>query len=144
MLFGSAEDSVQDAIRKMQQTESCYILVGNNTSLEGIVSSYDIASAVSVYLKPVFAKWRRPADDATLQIKLKWIMTREVRTVKPEFSVASVMELMCQTGLRCLPVAGENGKIEGLITVFDIFKALLTTDAKLSSAGKPLQSAAIA
>jgi CBS domain-containing protein len=144
ILFGSPDDSIQDTLTKMQQAETSYMLIGKNNMPEGIVSTYDIASAVSVYLKPVFAKWRRPADDATLQIKVKWIMTRSVHTVKPDASIAAVMEIMCQTGLRCLPVAGAGGKVEGLITAFDIFKALLKTDTNVSSAGKPLQAAAIA
>ncbi|MCE5341948.1 MAG: CBS domain-containing protein [Planctomycetaceae bacterium] len=143
VLFGNPDDSVQDALAKMQQTETSYMLIGRDNLPEGIVSTYDVASAVSVYLKPVFAKWRRPADDATLQIKVKWIMTRSVHTIKPEASIAAVMEIMCQTGLRCLPVAGAGGKVEGLITAFDIFKALLKTDTNISSAGKPLQAAAI-
>ncbi len=143
VLFGSADDSVQNALAKMQQAEASYLLIARDNIPEGIVSTYDIASAVSVYLKPVFAKWRRPADDATLQIKVKWIMTRSVHTVKPEASVAAVMEIMCQTGLRCLPVVGACGKVEGLITAFDIFRALLKTDMNTSSAGKPIQAAAI-
>jgi CBS domain-containing protein len=143
-LFGSPEDSVQHTLSRMQQADTNYMLIGDDNVPEGIVSTYDIASAVSVYLKPVFAKWRRPADDATLQIKVKWIMTRPVRTIKPEASVAAVMETMCQTGLRCLPVAGANGKVEGLITAFDVFKAFLTTDAKISSVGTPLPASAIA
>jgi len=143
-LFGSPEDSVQHTLSRMQQADTNYVLIGADNVPEGIVSTYDIASAVSVYLKPVFAKWRRPADDATLQIKVKWIMTRPVRTIKPEASVAAVMETMCQTGLRCLPVAGANGKVEGLITAFDVFRAFLTTDAKISSVGTPLSASAIA
>lgn len=141
VLFGSPDDSVQDTLARMQQMQTSYMLIGKDNIPEGIVSTYDIASAVSVYLKPVFAKWRRPADDATLQIKVKWIMTRPVRTIKPEASIAAVMETMCQTGLRCLPVAGANGKVEGLITVFDVFRAFLKTDVNVSSVGKPLSAA---
>jgi CBS domain-containing protein len=141
VLFGSPEDSVQDTLAKMQQAETSYMIIGNNNLAEGIISTYDLASAVSVYLKPVFAKWRRPEDDATLQIKVKWIMTKPVKTVKGDTSVAAVMDVMCQTGLRCMPVVSASGKVEGLITVYDILRALLQNDISISSSSNSLQRA---
>jgi CBS-domain-containing membrane protein len=140
VLWGNADDSVQQALTKMQQADAGYMMVGKEGSIEGIVSTFDIAAALSVYLKPMFAKWRRPIDDATLQIKIKWIMTRPVCTIKPDTSVAAIMENMRQSGLCCLPVADQKGNVDGLVTVFDIFKALLNTDSGSSTAGKTPQA----
>jgi len=140
VLWGNADDSVQQALTKMQQADAGYMMVGTKDAIEGIVSIFDIAAALSVYLKPMFAKWRRPIDDATLQIKIKWIMTRPVSTIKPDTSLTAIMENMRQSGLRCLPVADEQGNIAGLVTVFDIFKALLNTDSDISTAGKTPQA----
>lgn len=125
VLWGNGDDSVQQTMTKMEQAETSYMMIGKDELLEGVVSTFDLASALSIYLKPAFAKWRRPADDATLQIKVKWIMTKPVRTVKSDTSVLTIMESMCQSGLRCMPVMEKTGKIIGLITVFDIFKAIL-------------------
>lgn len=125
ILWGKPEDSVQHAMEKMQQADTACMMVGSSGLLEGIVTWIDIAEAVSVYLRPVFSKWHRPADDATLQIRVKVIMTRPVRTIKPQTSLAVVMEDMCQHRLRCLPVVNEEGKTEGVVTTFDIFKLLL-------------------
>lgn len=133
------EDSVQDALTKMQQEETGYVLVGKDGQIEGIVSKSDISSAVSIYLRPVFAKWRRPLDDATLQIKLKWIMSRPVHTVKTHTSLEVVMQHMLQFGGKCLPVADEQNKIQGLITAFDIFTKLLNSNHDVFLVGKPLQ-----
>jgi CBS domain-containing protein len=140
VVWGDADDSVQETLIKMQQADAGYMMVGTEGSLEGIVSTFDIASVLSVYLKPMFAKWRRPIDDATLQIKIKWIMSRPVDTIKPDTSLAAIMENMRQTGLRCLPVADEQGNVAGLVTAFDIFKALLNSDSDISTAGKTPQS----
>jgi CBS domain-containing protein len=123
--WGSSDDNVQQAIEKMQQADSGYMMVGSDGQLDGIVSSFDIAVALSVYLKPMFAKWRRPLDDATLQIKIKWIMSRPVRTITPETPLRVIMETMCQSGGRCLPVAAPDGKVQGIVTVFDILQAML-------------------
>jgi CBS domain-containing membrane protein len=144
VLWGNADDSVQQALTKMQQADVGYMMIGKDGLLDGIVSTFDIAATLSVYLKPMFAKWRRPIDDATLQIKIKWIMTRPVRTIKLDAPLISIMESMCQYGLRCLPVVEKNGKMAGLITVFDIFKALLHNDSDLSTTGNAPQGPPLA
>ena len=123
--WAGPDDSLQQAFAKMQQTDAGYIMIGRNGAIEGIVSKSDIKRAMSPYLLPIFAKWRRPLDDATLKIRIKWIMSRPVRTIKPETSLAAIMEHMSQFRGRCLPVTDEAGKVHGLVTAFDIFQALL-------------------
>jgi CBS domain-containing protein len=140
----SPEDSVQDALTILQQNDAGYLMVGTEGKLEGIVSRSDINGALSPYLQPIFAKWRRPLDDATLQIKIKWIMTRTIRTVKADTPLAVIMENMCQFGWRALPVIDDQGNVQGLVTVFDIFRALLKTDPNTAAVGKNLQAPMLA
>lgn len=135
VLWCNAEDSVQQALTKMQLADVGYMMVGTQGLIEGIVSTFDIAAALSVYLKPMFAKWRRPIDDATLQIKIKWIMTTPVHTINPDTSAAAIIENMRHANLRCLPVEDQQGNIAGLVTAFDIFKVLLDADPDISTAG---------
>lgn len=125
ILWCSSEDSVGLALEKMKQRDAGYIMIGRDRVLEGIVSKSDLAGAVSPYLRPKFAKWRQPLDDATLQIKIKWIMSRPVLTVKAETSLAAIMGNMCRSGIRCLPVTNKKGRVQGLITANDILEALL-------------------
>ena len=125
VLCGAAEDSVQQIITRMQQHNAGYIMIGQNGVLEGIVSKSDLKEATSPYLRPEFAKWRRPLDDATLQIKVKWIMSKPVHTIRAETSLAGIMDNMSRFGVRCLPVVDDQDKVQGLVTVFDIFKVLL-------------------
>jgi CBS domain-containing protein len=144
VIWADPEESVQQALSKMQQNDTGYILIGRDGALEGIASRSDVTGAISPYLRSVFAKWRRPLDDATLKIKVKWIMSRPVRTVKPEASLAAVMEHMCRFGGRAIPVVDEEGQVQGLITVFDILQALLQTGAGISTAGKTPQEPPLA
>jgi len=144
VLWTSPEDSVQDALTTLQQNDTGYLIVGTEGKLEGIVSRSDINGALSPYLQPIFAKWRRPLDDATLQIKIKWIMTRTIRTVKADTPLAAIMENMCQFGWRALPVIDDHGNVQGLVTVFDIFRALLKTDPNTAAVGKTLQAPMLA
>lgn len=139
VVWASPDDTVQQALTKLQQHDIGYLAVGRQEVLEGIVSKADVAGVVSPYLRPMFAKWRRPSDDATLQIKLKWIMSRPVRTARPETPLATVLENMCRFGGRALPVVDERGKVQGLVTAFDIFQMLLNSGANVPTAGKAPQ-----
>ncbi len=144
VVWGSGDDSIQQAITNMQQAGTGYMMVGSDGVLEGIVSKSDITGAVSIYLRPIFAKWRRPMDDATLQIKIKWIMTRLVRTIVPETPLAVIINNIIQFGGRCLPVADEQGKVQGLVTIFDIYQALLSSSPNNYCVGKTRQAPPLA
>ncbi len=144
VVWGAGDDSVEQALAKMQQANSGYMIVGGDGALEGIVSKSDLTGAISPYLRPVFAKWRRPLDDATLQIKIKWIMSRPVRTVKPETPLSAVIGNMCQFGGCVLPVVDKDDKVQGLVTIFDILQALLSDEGDFPTVGKTAQSPPLA
>ena len=146
VIWISQDDTVETAISKMKEHDVGYLMVGTGddeeqqeTILEGIVSRSDIAGAVSPYLRSTFAKWRRPIDDASLQIRIKWIMSRPVRTVKLDTSVTVIMENMSRYGGRCLPVLDEQSNVVGLVTVFEVFNSLLTNNgvSLVGTAGQP-------
>jgi CBS domain-containing protein len=143
LLWGTPEDSVEQALEKMQQTDTGYMLIGTEGTIEGIVSAFDIASAVSIYLRPMFEKWRRPIDDATLQIRVKWIMARPVRTIKAETPITAIMDYMSRSAVNCMPVLGTDGKAAGIVTTFDIFNALSAAPGT-ATAGKTTQAPAMA
>jgi CBS domain-containing protein len=143
IVWASPDESVQQALTKMQQHDCSYIIVGQDEAPEGIVSKSDITGATSIYLRPIFAKWHGPGDDATLQIKLKWIMSRPVRTVRPEAPLATIIQNICRFGGRGLPVVDEQGKVQGLVTVFDIFRTLLNTSEDISAVGKTAEAPAL-
>ncbi|NLH15492.1 MAG: CBS domain-containing protein [Phycisphaerae bacterium] len=130
------EETVEDIINKMQRHDSGYILVGKNGKLDGIISRSDVRGALSPYLQTIFSKWRTPMDIATLQIKARWVMNRPVRTIRPDASVGAVMHVMMEHGGRCMPVVDENGRVLGIVTVFDIFHALLNLGGQTTSAGR--------
>jgi len=125
VIWGSPDDSVQQTLAKMRPGEPAFVLIGQDNIPQGIVSKSDATGAISPYLRPVFAKWRRPQDDATLQIKVKWIMSKPVRTINTDASLETMMEKLCELGGGCLAVADQQGKVVGLVTQVEIFRALL-------------------
>ena len=132
VLWGTPEDSVQQAQVKMTELDADYMVIGREGVAEGIVSKSDVFGAVSCYLRPTFSKWRRPLDDATLQIKVRWIMTKAVHTIKPQMSLNDIMENMNRFSVRCLPVIDQHGKVQGIVTIFDVFNAILKSDTENS------------
>jgi CBS-domain-containing membrane protein len=133
LLWGTPDDSIQQALTTMQQHDAVYMIIGRDGVLEGIVSKSDLTGAISPYLRPTFAKWRRPLDDATLQIKLKWIINKSVHTIRLETPLATIMENMCRSGRSVLAVTDQQSKAQGLVTVFDIFKTLLKGESNIST-----------
>jgi len=142
ILRASPDESLQQALAKMRQTDAGYIMIERDGVLEGIVSQSDITGAMSPYLQPIFSKWRRPLDDATLKIRIKWVMNRPVRTIKPETSLAAIVQYMSRFRGRCLAVIDDGGKVQGLVTAFDIFEALLNGGPKTSAADETKQTPA--
>lgn len=128
VVWADPDSSVRKALTKMQHNTPC-IIVGRSGILEGILTPADLAGAVSPYLRPEFAKWRRPQDDATLQIKIKWIMTRPVQAVAPDTPLPEVAEIMRSLNRCALPVTDEKGKVHGLVTTFDILGANLSPNS---------------
>jgi CBS domain-containing protein len=125
------EDSIQKAILLMQQHNTGYLLTGKNGQLEGILSRSDIAAAISPYTKSIFANYRRPLDDATFQIRVKWFICRPVRAVVSETPIGAAIDIMCKYAVRSLVILDSHQTITGLITTFDILKKLISTDGSV-------------
>jgi len=124
----TADDTVNEAQTKMQQIGASFLLVGDGAKLEGLVTQSDLAGAASIYLRPIFVKWRRPEDDATLQIRLKWIMSKQIYSVKPETPLSNIIHLKCKYGISCLPVVDVQGQVLGVVTTKDVFKSVVNKE----------------
>lgn len=123
--WAAPDETVEQVVAKMQQYDTGYVMVGEENQLQGIISKSDVRGAMSPYLQNMFSKWRGPMDLATLQIKAKWIMSRPVRTVRPDASMYNIMRAICEHGGRCMPVVDENTQVLGTVTVFDLLRAIL-------------------
>ena len=99
-------------------------MVGKAGVAQGLVSKSDLTGAISPYLRPEFSKWRRPLDEATLQIRLKWVMSKPLTCIKPDTILADIMKIMRQGNDEVLGVINHENKVKGLVTAFDIFKVI--------------------
>jgi CBS domain-containing protein len=140
VVWSDPTDTVKDAISRMQRHNAGYVLIGRDGVLEGLVSGSNVAAAVSLYLRPMFAKYRRAQDDATLGVKLKWVMSQPVRTIGPDTTMGTIIENMCRYGGRCLPVVGDQGEVQGIVTTMDLLMRILKTDRSFTWQGRPLRA----
>ena len=138
----SGDESVQEAISRLQQSGSGYLFIGANKTAEAIVSKSDLNAALSPYLRPIFSKWRQSLDDATLKLKVKWIMSRLVRAIKTDTPLDAVIEQISLCDGGTLAVTDETGKVQGVVTVSDVFKAVAGEQGDIAVAEQPVQAPA--
>jgi CBS domain-containing protein len=104
---------LQEAIAKMKEYHVTSLLVERKTPSDtwGVVTQTDV----------VHKAIGRNIDVEGL--KVTDVMTRPITTVKPTSTVGECAELMMRDGIRRVFVY-EKGKIIGIISIADIFKAI--------------------
>lgn len=128
----SGEASVLDTIRLMRKKHVSSILVKEGEDAVGIFTERDIM------LKPDYA-----SPDKLRTMKIKTLMTEDLKTAAPDESYISVMESMQKHRIRHMPVV-EDGCIVGMVSLRDLLNnyhenlemLLEQTVAALSSAAE--------
>jgi acetoin utilization protein AcuB len=118
----SVEDSMQHAISLLREHSIRTLPVVSDGNLVGILSDTDLK--------------RASASDATTldmhellylisKIKIKDIMSKDLITVPEDFTVEETAEMLMTRKISGAPVTNKAGKLVGVITRDDIFKALI-------------------
>lgn len=119
----SAEASLQEAHDLMNKRHTHHLLITDaDNRLVGILSDRDIKKFVSPFAGSQLETAR---DKATLAIKVKNIMSRNVVTISPQKSVKACIAKMLENSIHSLPVLDEHGKLIGIVTATDVFKFVL-------------------
>ncbi|MBM4284943.1 MAG: CBS domain-containing protein [Deltaproteobacteria bacterium] len=118
----SDDTSMMKAIHLMKQHRFRRLPVLHNGELVGIITDRDLKEA-------------SPSKATTLdvhelyyllaELHVKDIMTRNPLTVRPEDTVEHVAQLMLEHTISGLPVVDEQGKLLGIITQSDVFRAFM-------------------
>lgn len=126
------EAPLATAIAVMREKEIRHLPVVDHIGrLAGIITDRDLRSAA---LAPALAEFlpvglRRAVEGAAevlQELRVKDAMTWGVVTTRPDASVAEAGAVMFERRIGSLPVC-ENGKLVGIVTERDIFKALMMT-----------------
>lgn len=104
------DDSVHDAVVKMNKFDVGSVIVTNNNRPVGIITSKNILSRVV-----------EPRLDAGT-VNAKDIMSSPIITIEPDASVEDAAKLMAQKRIKKLAVMDKN-KILGILSTSDIVRA---------------------
>ena len=116
-------DSMQDAMKLLKEHDIRMLPVMKKGKLVGIVTDRDLKQA--------------SASDATTlevhellylltRIKVKNIMTKEVITVPPDFTVEETTLVLQKNKISGAPVVDSEGQLVGTITQTDLFRVLIS------------------
>jgi CBS domain-containing protein len=108
----SPNATVMDALKLMAEKGIGALVVTHDDEVVGIISERD-------YARKVVLKNR-----ASINTKVKEIMTEKVYYVGPKSTSDECLALMTQQGIRHLPVL-KNGDLIGLISIGDVVKAVI-------------------
>jgi acetoin utilization protein AcuB len=116
-------DSMQDAMKHLKEHDIHMLPVLIKGKLIGIVTDRDLKKA--------------SASDATTleihellylltKIKVKDIMTRDVITVPPDYTVEETAQVLQKNRISGAPVVDADGQLVGTITQTDLFRVLIS------------------
>ncbi len=128
------QDDVAKAIKVLQTEKFRHVpIVGLDGKLAGLVSDRDILRNLpfagkrppcppKIFREHLFAI--DPWGNRHLQ-PLESIMVRHILHISPETRICDAAEILYKEKISCLPVVDERGKVQGIITVTDLMRALL-------------------
>jgi acetoin utilization protein AcuB len=116
-------DSMHGAMKLLKEHDIRMLPVMKNGKLVGIVTDRDLkkasaSDATSLEIHELFYLLTR--------IKVKNIMTKEVITVPPDFTVEETAQVLQKNKISGAPVVDAEGQIVGTITQTDLFRVLIS------------------
>jgi acetoin utilization protein AcuB len=118
------EASIFEVQELMAQNRIRHIpVVEEGDKLVGIVSDRDLRSALPFrYLKEGVS----PEEQERLQrLRVKDIMTREVFTISPAYTIQDALLMIQNSKVGALPVVDEEGRLKGILSVRDLLRAFI-------------------
>ena len=104
----SEKDSIQDVARIMKDRDTGVVPVVDGKKVIGLVTDRDIVV-------------RGLAEGKDLSSsKVTDLMTRDVRSVKEDSTVAEVLDLMSRSQVRRIPVVNQSDELVGIVSIGDI------------------------
>jgi acetoin utilization protein AcuB len=116
------QESMPKAIQLLKQHKINMMPVTHAGKLVGVITDRDLKQAspsqatdLDIHeLKYLLAK-----------IKIKDVMTQDIITVPPDFTIEEAAEVLMHRNISGAPVVDDHGEMVGIITSADLFKALI-------------------
>ena len=107
------DTSLLDAAKAMEGSDLGSLGVVEGTSLIGLVTERDIRRSV--------------ADGLSLDTAVSEVMSDDPDTFDPDLDVWDAAAWIAESGYRHLPVVGDDGNLQGVVSIRDLLKALVDT-----------------
>ena len=115
-----SRDSLQKACKVMQENNiGSVIVVTNNRDPAGIVTERDVVRNVAT-------------DPSRSHLAARELMSHPLITITPATSLKDALRIIVSKDIRRLPVV-DGGKLVGILTDKDIFKAIAKSEALFSA-----------
>jgi len=115
----SPDQTCREALRELRQRHIRRAAVLDRNRLVGIITERDLFHV----LPGTPAQTSTKAGETALDIPIKYVMTTQPKTLHPNDHLESAARLMLKHRIGGVPVV-EEGKVKGIITESDIFRAL--------------------
>ena len=103
---------VGSAAHRLRLEQIGAIVITSDGRIEGILSERDIVEGLTEH------------GAAVVDLPVSALMSRNVRTCKPDAEIRDVMRLMTMHRIRHVPVV-ENGALRGIVSIGDVVKSRL-------------------
>ena len=100
-----------------------HLIVTEDGAVVGVLSDRDLLENLSPFIGKLSEQTR---DIARLNRKVHQVMSRHLRTVTADTPLANAGQMMIRDRIGCLPVVGDGGKVEGILSIRDV--ARVTVD----------------
>ncbi|GBC68584.1 H(+)/Cl(-) exchange transporter ClcA [archaeon HR01] len=97
-------------------------------SMISTVIAYVVTGRHTIYSSQVRTRAESPAHMAEYtvpllsRIRVRDVMTRKVKTIRPEKTVKEALKMMSENGFRGIPVVGDGEKLVGMVTLSDVLR----------------------
>jgi acetoin utilization protein AcuB len=118
-----ADAALQDAVALLTQHGIHMLPVVDNDHLTGVITNLDIKRAST---SEIFSLEDPGLADSISRIKVKAIMNKKPVTIVDDHTIEETAVLLFVHDISGVPVVNSSGKLVGVITKNDIFRALIS------------------